>query len=182
MAPAVGKIPLSLESPDGTDSIFTNLVIPPVPDSDATACSSQEAEVKVDRLRAIYQRLGNYQSQYEWIKPPPKNLPNLDTMPGTEPCLDKELPPLKEEVKETKKNEERAWGDVRTVFEAILKYGHDEDFEPEVDDNFHPTDAPAGSAEKIEILRRRVDRGQPLFHKLDRVDYAGLTGVIKPRD
>jgi hypothetical protein len=74
-------------------------------------------------------------------------------------------------------------GDVcKNVFEAILKYGHDEDFDPEVNDLFFPTDAPAGSAEKIEILRRRVERGQPLWHRDDRVDYAGLTGVIRPRE
>ncbi len=70
----------------------------------------------------------------------------------------------------------------KNVFEAILKYGHDEDFDPEVNANFLPTDAPAGSAEKIEILRRRVERGQPLWHRDDRVDYAGLTGVIRPRE
>ena len=70
----------------------------------------------------------------------------------------------------------------KNVFEAILKYGHDEDFDPEVNANFLRTDAPAGSAEKIEILRRRVERGQPLWHRDDRVDYAGLTGVIRPRE
>jgi hypothetical protein len=70
----------------------------------------------------------------------------------------------------------------KNVFEAILKYGHDEDFDPEVNENFQPTDAPAGSAEKIEILRQRVGCGQPLWHRDDRVDYAGLTGVIRPRE
>lgn len=70
----------------------------------------------------------------------------------------------------------------KNVFEAILKYGHDEDFDPAVDDCFHPTDAPAGSTEKIEVLRKRVELGQPLWHRDDRVDYAGLTGVIRPRE
>ena len=42
---------------------------------------------------------------------------------------------------------------VRNVFEAILKYGHDEDFMPLESDEFQPTDAPAGSPEKIDILR-----------------------------
>ncbi len=45
-----------------------------------------------------------------------------------------------------------------------------------------PTDAPAGSPEKIEILRRRVELGQPLWHDDDRVDYSGLTGAIRPRE
>ncbi len=31
----------------------------------------------------------------------------------------------------------------KNVFEAILKYGHDEDFDPQADENFLPTDAPA---------------------------------------
>ena len=72
---------------------------------------------------------------------------------------------------------------IRNVFEAILKYGHDEDFLPDVEqDGFDPTDAPAGSPEKIEILRRRVEQGQPLWHQEDRRDYSGLSGVIMPRE
>ena len=72
---------------------------------------------------------------------------------------------------------------ISNVFEAILKYGHDEDFAPEVnDDGFEPTDAPAGSPAKIEVLRDRVERGQPLWHTEDRVDYSGLTGAIRPRE
>lgn len=70
----------------------------------------------------------------------------------------------------------------KNVFEAILKYGHDEDFDPIVDGKFLPTDAPAGSQEKIEVLRRRVELGQPLWHNDDRVDYSGLTGAIRPRE
>ena len=70
---------------------------------------------------------------------------------------------------------------VENVFEAILKYGHDEDFAPTIDD-FHATDAPAGSADKIEVLRERVELGQPLWHTEDRVDYSGLTGAIRPRE
>ena len=68
------------------------------------------------------------------------------------------------------------------VFEAILKYGHDEDFYPEETDDFEATDAPAGSDEKIEVLRRRVELGLPLWHSSDRVDYSGLIGAIRPRE
>lgn len=68
------------------------------------------------------------------------------------------------------------------VFEAILKYGHDEDFFPEESSEFEPTDAPAGSEAKIEVLRRRVELGQPLWHSRDRVDYSGLTGAVRPRE
>ena len=42
--------------------------------------------------------------------------------------------------------------------------------------NFTPTDAPAGSPEKLEILRRRYEHGLPLFHPCDRQDYSGLSG------
>jgi hypothetical protein len=70
----------------------------------------------------------------------------------------------------------------RNVFEAILKYGHDEDFAPAESNEFEPTDAPAGSAEKIEILRNRVEQGLPLWHNEDRHDYAGLTGAGRPRE
>lgn len=71
---------------------------------------------------------------------------------------------------------------VRNVFEAILKYGHDEDFDPVASDDFAPTDAPAGSQEKIDILRLRVDLGLPLWHENDRMDYSGLTGAVRPRE
>jgi hypothetical protein len=71
---------------------------------------------------------------------------------------------------------------VRNVFEAIIKYGHDEDFSPASSSEFEPTDAPAGSPEKIEVLRRRVEQGQPLWHNDDRMDYSGLTGAVRPRE
>lgn len=72
--------------------------------------------------------------------------------------------------------------DIRNVFDAINRFGHDEDFDPMADDSFGPTMAPAGSAEKIEELRRRVELGLPLWHDSDRADYSGLTGAIRPRE
>ena len=71
---------------------------------------------------------------------------------------------------------------VTNVFEAILKYGHDEDFAPAESEEFQPTDAPAGSQSKIDALRRRVELGLPLWHEEDRRDYSGLTGAIRPRE
>jgi hypothetical protein len=71
---------------------------------------------------------------------------------------------------------------VNNVFEAILKFGHDEDFVPAANEFFVSTDAPAGSQEKIDVLRRRVEQGHPLWHKEDRCDYSGLTGAIRPRE
>jgi len=72
--------------------------------------------------------------------------------------------------------------DVSNVFEAILKYGHDEDFRPVEDEQFEATNAPAGSDDKIELLRKRVEGGQPLWHGEDRRDYTGLTGAVRPRE
>lgn len=71
---------------------------------------------------------------------------------------------------------------VKNVFEAILKYGHDEDFAPAKSDEFSPTDAPAGSQDKIDVLRRRVERGMPLWHDEDRCDYSDLVGAVRPRE
>lgn len=71
---------------------------------------------------------------------------------------------------------------VRNVFEAIQKYGHDEDFVPHNGDSFGPTVAPAGSREKLDALAERVQRGQPLWHPEDRPDYSGLTGAVRPRE
>ena len=71
---------------------------------------------------------------------------------------------------------------VRNVFEAILKYGHDEDFVPVSSNDFEATSAPAGSEDKIEELRRRVELGLPLWHDNDRMDYSGLTGAVRPRE
>jgi hypothetical protein len=72
--------------------------------------------------------------------------------------------------------------EMRNVFEAILECGHDEDFLPVVTDDFIPTDAPAGSRAKLEVLAERVRKGFPLWHPSDRTDYSGLTGAVRPRD
>jgi hypothetical protein len=68
----------------------------------------------------------------------------------------------------------------KNVFEAILKYGHDEDWLPEPNADFDSTDAAAGSPEKIEILRA-AELGLPLWHNDDRYDYNGLY-AIRPRE
>ena len=62
-----------------------------------------------------------------------------------------------------------------TVFEAIKRIGHDEDFEASVTDDFVPTSTLPGSSAKVEVLRRRVELGQPLWHRDDKNDYAGTT-------
>lgn len=62
------------------------------------------------------------------------------------------------------------------VFDEIAETGHDEDFVPSVTDEFCPTDAPAGSMQKVQVLTERVRKGLPLWHPEDRVSYRGLTG------
>lgn len=71
---------------------------------------------------------------------------------------------------------------MRNVFEAILECGHDEDFAPQATEEFKPTDAPAGSRAKLEVLADRVRRGLPLWHPNDRYDYSGLTGILRTRE
>ncbi len=71
---------------------------------------------------------------------------------------------------------------MRNVFDAIREFGHDEFFTPREDEDFVPTTAPAGSDEKIAILARRIELGLPLWHPLDRSDYSGLTGAVRPRE
>ncbi len=69
----------------------------------------------------------------------------------------------------------------RNVFEAIAREGHEESFVPVEPDEFEPTDLAAGVWEKIELLRRRVEMGVPMWHEEDRSDYSGLVGTIRPR-
>lgn len=71
---------------------------------------------------------------------------------------------------------------MRNVFEAIVEFGHDEDFAPHETEDFVPTEAPAGSPDKLEVLARRIREGLPLWHPDDRADYSGLTGVVRPRE
>lgn len=52
-----------------------------------------------------------------------------------------------------------------TIFEAIRKYGHDEDYEPLSE--CLPTAARPGSIEKIDILAKRLEAGQELWHEGD---------------
>ena len=61
---------------------------------------------------------------------------------------------------------------LKNVFEAILKYGHDEDFAPKHDEDFKATQAPAGTREKLEVLADRpaaptvVPAGEERFTEL----------------
>ena len=64
------------------------------------------------------------------------------------------------------------------VFDEIAKTGHDENFVPSVTDEFCPTDAPAGSPQKVQVLAERVRKGLPLWHPEDRVTYRGASGVF----
>ncbi len=69
----------------------------------------------------------------------------------------------------------------RNVFKAIAREGHEESFVPVETDEFEPTDLAAGSWEKIELLRQRVEMGVSMWHDTDRSDFDGLVGAIRPR-
>jgi len=55
------------------------------------------------------------------------------------------------------------------VLDEIRVKGHDQDFEPKPASE--PDDHMPQSPERIEALRRRVERGEELTHPDDRVDY-----------
>ena len=65
---------------------------------------------------------------------------------------------------------------IRNVFEIIELYGHDENFEPQLQPEFVPTNEPAGSKQKIDILAERIQRGMPLWHPEDSTD--ATAGVL----
>ena len=70
-------------------------------------------------------------------------------------------------------------GKPKNVFEAIVTYGHDEDYKPKPS---KPTDAAPGTDEKIAVLRKRVEDGEELFNKKDRWHYEDQTAPIRPYD
>jgi hypothetical protein len=75
-------------------------------------------------------------------------------------------------------NGENGENEFRTIFELIANTDVEvTDWEPRSFDpnDFHPTNALPGSTEKVEVLKRRLEKGQPLWHDEDRVDYLGLT-------
>ena len=65
-------------------------------------------------------------------------------------------------------------GEITNCIEAA-RAKLDDTWEPPIGPDFHPTEAPPGSLEKVEVLRKRVEAGQPLWHAHDRVDFSGLT-------
>ena len=71
---------------------------------------------------------------------------------------------------------------LKNVFEAILKYGHDEDFAPKTERRIQGHAGPGRHPRKARSAGRARPPGQPLWHDDDRADYSGLTGAIRPRD
>ena len=67
----------------------------------------------------------------------------------------------------------------RNVFEAIAGERHEENFVPVEGAEFEPIDLAAGSWEKIELLRRRVEMGVRMWHDADRSDYSGLVDTAQ---
>lgn len=69
-----------------------------------------------------------------------------------------------------------------TVFESIRLLGHDEDWEPSIDESgFEPTDTLPGTKERVEVMRLRVERGCPVFHSGDRLTFDGSEPERSPR-
>ena len=58
------------------------------------------------------------------------------------------------------------------VFRHILEYGNDEDFVPAPAKE--PTDHAAGTFARIEVLRKRLEAGEHIWHPDDRRDYSGI--------
>ena len=67
----------------------------------------------------------------------------------------------------------------KNVFEEIVLKGDDEAFEPRITSEFIATSAPAGSEQKIDVLKRRLEMGLPLWHDEDRVDYRGINLKVR---
>jgi hypothetical protein len=67
----------------------------------------------------------------------------------------------------------------RTVFDAINRYGHDEDFQPNPE--LEATQFLPGTPEKIEVLRLRVENGRGLWSKDDATFADAKPGQCKPR-
>ena len=72
---------------------------------------------------------------------------------------------------------------IRNVFDAILETGHDENFVPTITEEFCPTDAPAGSSAKVEVLSERIRKGLPLWHPEDRVSFnTAASSILRVRN
>ena len=55
-----------------------------------------------------------------------------------------------------------------SVFEHLTKHGHDAHFIEDFTVEIEPTQAMPGSEEKVDVLRKRVELGAPLWHSKDR--------------
>ena len=69
--------------------------------------------------------------------------------------------------------------DMINIFDIDVYDDVDDDveYEPDITEGFKPTDAPAGTLAKMEVLSKRFFDGNPLWHPADREGYEGLHGV-----
>ena len=70
--------------------------------------------------------------------------------------------------------------DDHSSFGHLLSRGHDYDFEPIAKPE--PTDAAPGSLEKLEVLARRLLRGEELYHEEDQPVLATIEQSYEMRD
>ncbi len=81
----------------------------------------------------------------------------------------------------------QGWGQVDvspygSVIEALSSSpGTGSNWEPPQGVKFDPTEAPVGSLEKVEVMRRRVEEGCPVFHPQDN-RHAVLSSVAEDDD
>lgn len=67
-----------------------------------------------------------------------------------------------------------------TLEQHTKQFGTCHQFTPMVE--AEPTDHPPGSAEKIELMRERLEKGQPIFVDGDKKDFDGeAAGRVEPR-
>lgn len=64
------------------------------------------------------------------------------------------------------------YGVPENVFEAIHHQLGEFNFEPVRDTT--PTEACPGSIDKVEVLKKRIQNGEPLWHEQDKYDYEGV--------
>lgn len=73
-------------------------------------------------------------------------------------------------------------GRCTSLNDAIRKLpnGASQSWEPDPETECQPTDALCGSWDKVEVLRDRLEKGQPLFHPQDNPRMVEIDGPVPP--
>lgn len=67
-------------------------------------------------------------------------------------------------------------------FEYLEMHGTETGFEPDeiADEDWEPTEALPGTAEKLDKMAERLEAGLPLWHPQDRTDFRYLSEIFRP--